>query len=167
MTLNLLQHDGCDGDDKYNFARNFTSPILNFFCYNNGYHGIHHVHPGLHWSELKHAHKAEVKPSLHPNLDQWSILGYMFTTFVYPGQRVDYKNDPLVMPPEGDPIYEDEPWFYDVAETYSTGDGGAGDVDKQPWGGGGGDSGDKHVELSKADKAAAVARVRAKALKVS
>lgn len=123
ITLNLLQHDGCDADDKYNFARNFVSPLLNFFTYNNGYHGIHHVHPGLHWSMLKEAHEKEVKPNLHPNLDQPSILWYIFKTFVIPGQRVDYTGAPLVLPPADDPIYVDEPWFYDDTETYSsTGD---------------------------------------------
>lgn len=40
VSLNLLQHDGCDADSRHNFSRNFTGRWLNFFCYNNGYHTI-------------------------------------------------------------------------------------------------------------------------------
>lgn len=44
-------------DSKYNHSRNFTGPILNFFCFNNGYHTQHHISPGLHWSLLPMRHK--------------------------------------------------------------------------------------------------------------
>ena len=37
----MLQHKGCDPDSKYNHSRNFTVPILNFFCFNNGYKTQH------------------------------------------------------------------------------------------------------------------------------
>lgn len=47
ISLNLLQHDGCDPESRYNFSRNFTGKWLNFFCYNNGYHTIHHLHPSV------------------------------------------------------------------------------------------------------------------------
>ena len=50
VTLNMLQHKGCDPESKYNHSRNFTGPILNFFCFNNGYHTQHHI--SLHWSLL-------------------------------------------------------------------------------------------------------------------
>src|SRR5690606_38502780 len=40
VTMNLLQHDGCDASHRYNHSRNFTGKIMNFFTYNNGYHGI-------------------------------------------------------------------------------------------------------------------------------
>lgn len=36
VTLNLLQHDGCDPQHRVNHSRNFTGPILNYFCFNNG-----------------------------------------------------------------------------------------------------------------------------------
>jgi len=116
ITLNILQHDGCDQDSKYNHSRNFVSPILNFFCYNNGYHGIHHLHPGWHWSILPKMHKKLIKPRMHPNLDQPSILVYIFRTFIFPGIRIDYLGSPLKLPP----AVPDEPWFMAAAETYSS-----------------------------------------------
>lgn len=36
VTLNLLQHDGCDPHSPVNHSRNFVGPILNFLCFNNG-----------------------------------------------------------------------------------------------------------------------------------
>lgn len=121
ISLNMLQHDGCDQASEYNHSRNFVSPILNFFCYNNGYHSIHHMHPGWHWSMSEKKHNELVKPYIHPNLDQPSILVYIFKTFIFPGIRIDYLGNPVVLPPpEKD---KDEPWFYDTNETYSsTGD---------------------------------------------
>lgn len=116
ISLNMLQHDGCDQDDEYNHSRNFTDPMLNWFCYNNGYHGIHHLHPGWHWSQNKEKHDKLIKPHLHPNLEQKSILGYMFRTFIYPGVRIDYLGNKLDLPAE----VPDEPWFYDSNETYSS-----------------------------------------------
>jgi beta-carotene hydroxylase len=81
-TINLLQHDGCSlfaesGEGKYNSARNFTGSILNWWCLNNGYHAVHHLHPALHWSALKAKHEEVVTPNNHPNLNQESILGYI------------------------------------------------------------------------------------------
>lgn len=114
----MLQHDGCDMNSKYNFSRNFTGSILNFFAYNNGYHTAHHLWPGLHWTSLPTVHAERIKPHIHPNLDQESILGYTFTTFIWPGQRLDWEGKPLVLPPPE----KDEPWFYEEEETYSTTD---------------------------------------------
>lgn len=116
ISLNILQHDGCDQDSKVNHSRNFVSPILNFFAYNNGYHGIHHLHPGWHWSILPAMHNKLIKPTIHPNLDQPSILVYIFRTFVYPGIRIDYLGNPLKL----SPAVPDEPWFMAAAETYSS-----------------------------------------------
>jgi len=120
ISINLPQHDGCPPpeEDRYNFARNFTGPILNFFTCNNGYHTIHHMHPGMHWSKLKEQHERVVKPHMHPSLDQPNLLWYIFVTYVLPGGRVMYDGSPYRMPP---PI-PDEPWFTeDTTETYSDG----------------------------------------------
>eukprot|EP00462_Mataza_sp_D1_P019681 CAMPEP_0175139556 /NCGR_PEP_ID=MMETSP0087-20121206/10970_1 /TAXON_ID=136419 /ORGANISM="Unknown Unknown, Strain D1" /LENGTH=318 /DNA_ID=CAMNT_0016422583 /DNA_START=35 /DNA_END=991 /DNA_ORIENTATION=+ len=118
ITLNMLQHDGCDQESEYNHSRNFVSPLLNFLCYNNGFHSIHHMHPGWHWSILPAKHAELVKPHIHPNLDQWSILVYIFKTFIFPGVRIDYLGKPVKLPPlEKD---RDQPWFYDTNETYSS-----------------------------------------------
>jgi hypothetical protein len=81
---------------SFNTARNFVSPTLNFLLMNNGYHTIHHHKPFLHWSLLKEAHEREVKPYIDSRLDQPSIWGYMFKLYVYPGIRVDYRDQPVV-----------------------------------------------------------------------
>lgn len=116
ITLNLLQHDGCDDNSTYNFSRNFTGPILNYFAYNNGYHTIHHLHPGWHWSINKDKHMKLVKPNIHPNLDQPSIFGYIWRTFFWPGIRVDFLGNKVVLPP----VEPDVPWFFESNETYSS-----------------------------------------------
>ncbi len=59
-TVNYLQHDGCDEDHPFNHSRNFVGRIFNWFTFNNGFHGIHHEHPGLHWSLLRQAHMKEM-----------------------------------------------------------------------------------------------------------
>ena len=91
ISLNLLQHDGCDPDSRYNFARNFTGEWLNFFCYNNGYHTVHHLHPGLHWSVLPQRHEVEILPYIAPSLDQPYVLTYIWKTFINPGIRIDWE----------------------------------------------------------------------------
>lgn len=73
---------------KYNMARNFTGKWLNFWAMNNGYHTVHHLWPGLHWSKLPEAHEQKVKPHIHPNLDQESIIEYMWKAFINPGIRM-------------------------------------------------------------------------------
>lgn len=98
-TINFLQHDGCDPHSEINGSRNFTSPILNFFTCNNGYHTIHHIEPGLHWSLLPAAHAARVRPEMDPRLEERSLLAYLWRTFVWPGKRVNYDGTPLVLPP--------------------------------------------------------------------
>lgn len=117
ISLNLLQHDGCDEDSEYNHSRNFTGKMLNYFCYNNGYHSIHHKYPGLHWSETKKKHDEIFAKNIHPNLLQSSIMVYIFKTFIYPGVRVDYLGNKIEYTT---PAEEDLPWFYHSAETYSS-----------------------------------------------
>jgi fatty acid desaturase len=113
ITMNLLQHDGCDEDSEYNHSRNFVGKIVNFWTYNNGYHTIHHIEPGLHWSLLPAEHAKRVAPFIHPNLDQPSLLTYLFRTFIWPGKRVTYDGRPLVLPSEG----PDEEWIPAPHET--------------------------------------------------
>lgn len=98
VTINFLQHDGCDENHPQNHSRNFTGAVLNFFAFNNGYHGIHHDEPGLHWSLLPQAHAERVKPGLHPNLEQPSLPAYLFKTFIYPGKRVTFEGTPYAPP---------------------------------------------------------------------
>ncbi len=107
MGINFVQHDGCDGDHPYNHSRNFVGPVLNWFCFNNGYHGLHHMKPALHWSLLPEVHAAELSPHLHPNLERYSLLKYSFEAYVWPGKRLRYDGKPVVLPP----LEPDEPWI--------------------------------------------------------
>jgi fatty acid desaturase len=95
VTINFLQHDGCDAQHPANHSRNFVGRTLNLLAFNNGYHGIHHMEPGLHWSQLPAAHAARVKPELFPTLDQPSLPRYLYEAFIWPGVRVDYRGQPL------------------------------------------------------------------------
>ncbi|MFO0553174.1 MAG: fatty acid desaturase [Polyangiaceae bacterium] len=113
ISMNFLQHDGCDQDDKYNHSRNFVGKVVNFFTYNNGFHGIHHDHPGLHWSLAPAEHVRAYGGKIHPALEQKSLIVYLFKTFIWPGKRVTYDGKPVVLAPEG----PDEPWVPRPEET--------------------------------------------------
>ncbi len=113
ITMNLLQHDGCDENSQYNHSRNFVGKIVNWFAYNNGYHSIHHEYPGLHWSLLPQAHAEQIAPHIHPNLDQQNFLVYLWKTFGWPGQRVTFDGKPYTPPPDG----PDEEWIPGPKET--------------------------------------------------
>lgn len=93
VTFNLLQHDGCDETSEYNHSRNFVGKLVNWFTFNNGFHTIHHMKPGLHWSLTPAAHEKLVAPYIHPNLDQASLGVYLFKTFVL-SQRRTYDGQP-------------------------------------------------------------------------
>jgi fatty acid desaturase len=115
ITMNLLQHDGCDEKSEWNGSRNFVGKLINWWTYNNGYHTIHHIEPGLHWSVLPEEHAKRVAPFIHPNLDQKNFPAYLFRTFFLPGGRVNYLGETLVLPPEG----PDEEWIPAPSETPS------------------------------------------------
>jgi fatty acid desaturase len=105
--INFVQHDGCDPDHPYNHSRNFTGKLVNWFTFNNGYHGIHHMHPGLHWSLAPEAHAKELAPHIDPRLDQPSLLAYCWRAYIWPGKRLRYDGTPVVLGPER----VDEPWI--------------------------------------------------------
>jgi fatty acid desaturase len=100
-TVNYLQHDGADAEHPVNHSRNFVGPLFNWFTLNNGFHGIHHDQPGLHWSLTPQAHAERLHPTIHPALEQPSLFGYMFQAFIWPGQRVTYDGKPVVIEGEG------------------------------------------------------------------
>jgi fatty acid desaturase len=107
---NYWQHEGCDEHHPYNHSRNFTGKLLNFFAFNNGYHGMHHLRPGLHWSLLPQYHKKYITPHIHPNLDQKSLFVYCWKAYIWPGKRVDYLGNPVVLKPKE----KDRDWVADV-----------------------------------------------------
>lgn len=112
VTMNILQHDGCDGESEYNHSRNFVSKAMNFWAFNNGFHTVHHEQPGLHWSLLPEQHARTVAGKIHPALDQQSFFLYIVRTFVL-SNRETYDGKPLVLPEEG----PDEDWLPPPHET--------------------------------------------------
>lgn len=109
VTMNLLQHDGCDGDSRWNHSRNFVGRALNWWVFNNGYHTVHHLKPTLHWSLAADAHRELVTPHMDPRLDEPSMLAYVLRTFVVPGGRRNFDGTPRVLRDPG----PDEAWFND------------------------------------------------------
>ncbi len=109
---NMIQHDGCDENSKWNHSRNFVGPVLNFFCFNNGFHTIHHMHPGLHWSLTREAHWRVVSPHIHPALEQRHFCQWVLRAFFLPGVRETYDGRPVVL----GPLLPDEDWVDTVQE---------------------------------------------------
>lgn len=105
--INFVQHDGCDADSPWNHSRNFVGRFVNWWVFNNGFHGMHHMEPALHWSLLPKAHAEKLHPHIHPALEQRSLLVYLFRAYVWPGKRLTYDGKPVVLDPPG----EDESWI--------------------------------------------------------
>lgn len=117
IAMNTMQHDGCPRpeEDKWNHSRNFTGKLLNYFTFNNGYHTVHHNHPGLHWSKLEAEHN-RLAHNIHPNLNEPNILGFWFRAFVYPADRLWFDGSKYILPPD----VPNEPWYEGQTETYSS-----------------------------------------------
>jgi fatty acid desaturase len=101
VSVNFVQHDGCDPEHPVNHSRNFVGKFFNWWTLNNGYHTIHHEIPGKHWSLLPQAHAVRIAPYIDPALDQPSLFLYVFRTIIYPGKRLRYDGTPLVVTEEG------------------------------------------------------------------
>ncbi len=101
VSVNFLQHDGCDEDHPFNHSRNFVGKLENYLLFNNGYHGMHHLEPGLHWTLLPQAHEAKVVPGIAPQLNEPSIVGYWFRAVIWPGKRLRYDGTPVVITDPG------------------------------------------------------------------
>lgn len=97
LGTNYWQHDGCDETHPYNHTRNFTNPLLNYLAFNNGFHSAHHDKPNLHWSLLPAYHQEHIVPFIHPNLNRNSLSAYLVEVLIYPGKRVDYLGNPIVL----------------------------------------------------------------------
>jgi len=114
---NYWQHDGCDAAHPYNHSRSFTGRLFNILTFNNGFHAIHHMRPEVHWSLYPEYHARDVKPHCHPNLDQPSLIAYLWRTHVWPGKRVDYLGNPIAVPTEAN---HSEDWVDDVPDDPET-----------------------------------------------
>ena len=108
---NYWQHDGCDETHPYNHSRSFTGKLFNWMAFNNGYHGIHHMYMGVHWSLYPEYHERLLRPYVHPNLDQKSLFLYLWKSCIYPGKRLDYLGNPVKLPPK----VETADWVSDVS----------------------------------------------------
>jgi fatty acid desaturase len=95
--VNYLQHDGCDVTHPANHSRNFVGELFNWFTFNNGFHGMHHEQPGLHWSLLREKHYEKLHPIIDPRLEQKSLAVYLFNAFIYPGKRRTFDGKPVVV----------------------------------------------------------------------
>jgi fatty acid desaturase len=70
QATNYLQHVGCDPTSPDNHSRNFTNRWFNWWFFGNGYHTVHHEHPGSHWTLYRALHERRamrIDPAL--NLD--------------------------------------------------------------------------------------------------
>jgi beta-carotene hydroxylase len=81
MLFNYIQHVHADEESVYNHSRNFVSGFTNFMLFNNGYHTAHHNKASVHWSQLPAAH-AKIADRIAPHLNQPTILGYLFKTYI-------------------------------------------------------------------------------------
>ena len=110
--INYIQHDGTHQGHPYNHARNFVGKFVNWWTFNNGFHSLHHDKPALHWSKLPEEHAKLIAPNIHPNLDQKSLTIYLWKTYGWPGKRVDYLGEPLVLPQS----VPDQLWIPGIAD---------------------------------------------------
>jgi fatty acid desaturase len=107
MFTNYIQHVHCDPWSKHNHSRNFVSPANNFFVFNNGYHAVHHEHPGVHWSKYPALH-AEIAAEIDPALNQSTIVSYILRAYVlgafFPRFRTRQVGRAAYDPPDGSPL---------------------------------------------------------------
>jgi beta-carotene hydroxylase len=101
LVFNYLQHVHADEEDPWNHSRNFTGQLLNFFLFNNGYHTIHHLQPGLHWSATPAAH-CQIAHHITPALNERSFVWYLVRTYFLGVFRGSEALDPQ-MPARGFP----------------------------------------------------------------
>ena len=100
QVVNYLQHIETDASSEWNHSRNFVSRTLNILLFNNGYHTVHHLKPGVHWSELPRLH-AQYSPRIHPSLLQKSWLRYM--GYTYGLRPFSHAKAPLLSPDAAGP----------------------------------------------------------------
>ncbi len=81
LVFNYLQHIHADETSDYNNSRNFTGSMLNFILLNNGYHTVHHLWAGIHWSRLGAKHR-EIESKINPALNENNFAWYMLRTYI-------------------------------------------------------------------------------------
>lgn len=81
QVFSYVQHIDCEQGSEWNHSRNFVSPVLNALLFNNGYHTVHHLSPGVHWSAAPALHQQHAA-KIHPDLLQRSWWGFMTSVFI-------------------------------------------------------------------------------------
>lgn len=87
MFTNWVQHVGCDPTSRFNHSRNFVSSWMNALVFDNGFHTVHHERANRHWSQLREEH-AKIAHLIDPRLNEDSIFGYAFKTYVLGREHV-------------------------------------------------------------------------------
>ena len=82
VSINLLQHQDCDFDSRFDHSRNWTGKMLNWCLFNNGFHTAHHLYPGAHWSQLPKLHDRRVARHISPSLIETSLVASVWRRFV-------------------------------------------------------------------------------------
>lgn len=81
LVFNYLQHVHADEESEWNHSRNFTSPLLNLFLFNNGFHTVHHWRPATHWSRVPKLHR-QMAHRIEPTLNESSMAWYITRTYL-------------------------------------------------------------------------------------
>jgi fatty acid desaturase len=81
MLTNYLQHIGCEPNSQHSHSRNFVSPGWNWLVFDNGYHTVHHEHPGLHWSRYRALHHL-ASSRIPQALNESTIVGYALRSYL-------------------------------------------------------------------------------------
>jgi beta-carotene hydroxylase len=82
MIFNYVQHVHADEQSEWNHSRNIVGPGLNLMLFNNGFHTVHHLNPGMHWSEAPAEH-ARVQHLIDPTLNEQSFWGMIFKNYIF------------------------------------------------------------------------------------
>ena len=83
LAINHMQHVDCDPDSEFNHSRSVVGRWVNWWLFNNGYHTVHHMHPGLHWSRLPAEH-AKIRSRIDPRLESRSLIVSLITLYIWP-----------------------------------------------------------------------------------
>jgi fatty acid desaturase len=81
VTINLLQHQGCEHDSAYDHSRNITGGFTNWLFLNNGFHTAHHLRPAMHWSRLPRFHAEQIEPNMRSGLNHRSLAVCIWKQF--------------------------------------------------------------------------------------
>jgi fatty acid desaturase len=81
VAINLFQHDGCEPTSRYGHSRNFVGSLINWLFFNNGYHTVHHLYPGMHWTLAPAAH-ARIAAHIPDRLNERSMIGFFWREYL-------------------------------------------------------------------------------------